>query len=135
MIDVIYNPLRTKLVLEAKERGIPHTGGLYMLVSQAREAYVCFTGEELPSQKEQDVYRQLLRSVSNIVLIGMPGSGKSLLGKKLARLLGREFIDTDEMVAEKAGMTIPELFARSGERASGGMSGKRRRNARSLAAR
>ena len=116
VIDVIYNPVKTPLVFEAQQLGIPAIGGLYMLVYQAKCAYEIFTGQSFPSERVEEIYQDLLRSMQNIVLIGMPGSGKSTLGKRIAKSLGREFIDTDAEIEKTANMTIPEIFERFGEK-------------------
>ena len=89
VLDVVYNPLKTKLVFEAEELNIPACGGLYMLVYQAKKAFEIFTGEELSDQKADEIYQNLLKSIQNIILIGMPGCGKSTLGKKIASSLKR----------------------------------------------
>lgn len=115
VVDVIYNPLRTALVSEAAERGVACTGGLYMLTAQAARAYALFCGAPLPEDRLEAVYRSLLASVENIVLVGMPGSGKTTVGRILAERLGRTFVDLDAAVEQKAGMTVPEIFARCGE--------------------
>ncbi len=115
VIDVIYNPLDTRLVFEAKQRGIKATGGLYMLVYQAKEAFEIFTGKKIPDDLTEKVYNSLLSDMTNIVLIGMPGCGKSTLGKELSVRMGREFIDIDEMIIEKRNMPIPEIFEKYGE--------------------
>ena len=115
VIDVIYNPLRTALVSQACERGIPYTGGLYMLTAQAAFAYERFIGEMLVPNVLDRVYRELLQSVENVILVGMPGCGKTTVGKLVAERLGREFVDIDAVVAERAGMSVPEIFATQGE--------------------
>ena len=116
-LDVIYNPDRTALMLDAEARGIPCAGGLYMLVGQAREAAELFTGRAIPESETDRIYG-LLRSESlNLILTGMPGSGKSSIGRALASALGREFVDCDAEIVRRARMTIPELFARRGEAA------------------
>ena len=117
VIDVIYNPLRTALLSQAHERGIPYTGGLYMLTAQAAYAYERFIGKALPEEILEKVYRELLCSVENIVLVGMPGCGKTTVGQMLAEKLGRELVDIDAAVAERAGMSVPEIFASQGEAA------------------
>ena len=116
VIDVIYNPLRTTLLSEAAERGIAHAGGLYMLTAQAAQAYALFCGAPLPEGRLESVYRALRRSVENIVLVGMPGSGKTTVGRLLAEKLGRTFVDLDTAVEEKTGMTVPEIFEKYGEK-------------------
>lgn len=116
VLDCVYNPLRTRLVLAAQALGIPAEGGLMMLVAQACRARELFRpDEELPSGKAEEIYGKILRSRRNIVLCGMPGSGKSTVGRILASLTGRRVVDTDEAVVLQAGMEIPEIFAREGE--------------------
>ncbi|MBQ4297501.1 MAG: hypothetical protein II771_04330 [Clostridia bacterium] len=117
VIDVIYNPLRTRLVLEAKERGIPAAGGLYMLVTQAREAASLFLGEEIPQKKAEEACRALLKKKENLVLTGMPGAGKSTIGRLTARRLGLPFYDTDAIFVRRAGRSIPSYFEEFGEAA------------------
>jgi len=114
VLDVIYNPIKTRLVQQAERLGIPCSGGLYMLVSQAVAAAEIFTGESF-SDKIREIYDRLLMQVENIVLIGMPGSGKTSLGKLAAEKMGREFLDMDALIEKKAGMSIPELFEKQGE--------------------
>ncbi len=115
VLDVVYNPLKTKLIFEAEELNIPASGGLYMLVYQAKKAFEIFTGEELPKEKADEIYENLLKSIQNVVLIGMPGCGKSTLGKEIASSLSREFIDIDKEIEKEADMTIPEIFEKHGE--------------------
>ena len=113
VLDVIYNPLRTELVRRARAAGIPAAGGLYMLVSQAGAAQRIFGAESSLSCDE--VYRSLLANRRNIALVGMPGCGKTTIGTLVAKALGRELIDTDELIVRSAGMTVPEIFAAEGE--------------------
>ncbi|MBQ4313603.1 MAG: shikimate dehydrogenase, partial [Clostridia bacterium] len=94
-IDAIYNPLRTAFVRAVQGMGIPAEGGLYMLVMQAVLAWEIFTGGKCAPEKADKIYNDLLASRTNIVLVGMPGSGKSTVGKLLAQSLGRPLIDTD----------------------------------------
>ncbi len=114
--DAVYNPLCPALVVEALSRGIRACGGLYMLVAQAAAAAEKFTGETVEEKTVDKVYRKLFRRKQNIVLVGMPGSGKSTVGRLIARKLDRPFIDTDEMIAERYG-DIPALFEKEGESA------------------
>lgn len=100
VVDVIYNPLRSKLVCDALERGIPAVGGLFMLVAQAAKASELFTGRTVSHDQVITVYNQLHQDMQNIVLVGMPGCGKSTVGKEVATLLNREFIDTDTLIAD-----------------------------------
>ncbi len=115
VVDAIYNPLRSRLVLEAQALGIKATGGLYMLVAQAAYAVEKFIEKPLSRDEIDAVYGELLKQKQNIVLTGMPGSGKSTIGKKISKQTGRPFIDTDALIVEKAGKTIPEIFEESGE--------------------
>ena len=115
VIDAIYNPLCTNLVLDAKERGIKAEGGLYMLVMQAVVAVEKFLDVTIDKEKADSVYTEILKSKENIVLTGMPGSGKSTVGR-LIDLEGFEFIDTDAEIEKRAGCTIKELVAKKGEK-------------------
>lgn len=115
VIDVIYNPLKTKLVFEAQKRGIKAVGGLYMLVFQAKEAFEIFTGVKLSDDKTEEVYNCLISGMENKVLIGMPGCGKSTAGEFLAEFYKKELLDIDNMIVKKAGMSIPEIFKIFGE--------------------
>lgn len=117
LVDAIYNPLQTRLVLEARQRGIPAEGGLYMLVAQAVLASELFTGRAIPSETVDHVFRDILREKSNLVLIGMPDSGKTTVGNKAAQILGREFVDLDGWIEKRAGTSVPEIISRDGEAA------------------
>ncbi|MCR4859461.1 MAG: hypothetical protein K5910_02215 [Bacteroidales bacterium] len=114
-IDLIYNPLRTDLILDALSRGVPAEGGLYMLVAQAVKAREYFDG--IPGPAGDDLFESLLRAKRNLVLIGMPASGKSTIGKALSEKTGRPFADTDSLIVQKAGKPIPQIFAEEGEAA------------------
>lgn len=115
VLDVVYNPARTALLLQAERLGIPCAGGLYMLVSQAKRSCELFTGKSIPDSEIDRIERVLSHQMQNIVIIGMPGSGKTAVSTMLAERLGRKIFDTDTIVSEKAGMTIPEIFAAQGE--------------------
>lgn len=115
VLDVVYNPARTALLLQAEKLGIPCAGGLYMLVSQAKRSCELFTGKSIPDSEIDRIERVLSHQMQNIVIIGMPGSGKTAVSTMLAERLGRKIFDTDTIVSEKAGMTIPEIFAAQGE--------------------
>ena len=115
VVDAVYNPLRSKLVCDARKKGIPAIGGLYMLVAQAAAAAEKFIDTAVSEEKIEAVYRSLVLEKQNIVLVGMPGSGKSTIGKIIARDLGMNFIDSDEEIVKKAGKTIPEIFKEAGE--------------------
>ncbi len=116
VVDVIYNPFLTLLVQEAMELGLPHTGGLPMLVAQGIRSAELFTGEKDLTQQIPLILKDLQHSLRNIVLIGMPGSGKSVLGKLLAKEMNRPFIDLDEKIIQAAGKSIPEIFRVDGEK-------------------
>lgn len=115
VLDVVYNPSRTKLLLDAGKRGIIAMNGLLMLVAQAKEASEWFTGNEISDAVIPPIHNMLRQQMENIILIGMPGCGKSTIGKLLAERTGRKFADSDERVAALAGKTIPEIFAEDGE--------------------
>lgn len=114
--DVIYNPERTALIADARERGIPAVSGLSMLVAQAREAAELFAGREIPAEMVNRVCARIHADTLNLVLVGMPGCGKSTMGRRLAAAMGREFVDCDEEIERRAGMSIPEIFAKHGEK-------------------
>ena len=103
VVDVIYNPLRTKLLLDCKSRGIPAVSGLYMLVMQAMEAASLFLGEKISDATAENVYRRIRAEKENTVLIGMPASGKTTLGKILAKKTGKPFYDTDKELEKRIG--------------------------------
>lgn len=115
VLDVVYNPARTALLLQAEKLCIPCAGGLYMLVSQAKRSCELFTGKNIPDSEIDRIERVLSHQMQNIVIIGMPGSGKTAVSTMLAERLGRKIFDTDTIVSEKAGVTIPEIFAAQGE--------------------
>ena len=114
VIDAVYNPLRTQLVMSAKNLGLKTEGGLYMLVSQAVYAYEHFMDRKISKEIIDEIYSDILNEKSNIVLIGMPSSGKTTVGKLLASKTGKKFIDTDEEISKKYG-DIPTLFKENGE--------------------
>lgn len=115
VVDVVYNPFSTPLVSEASLLGIPATGGLPMLVAQAVMSASLFTGRQDLTDRIEPITRQLTQELQNIVLIGMPGSGKSHLGKLLAKQMGRSFVDLDDEVAKLAGKPVSRIFADQGE--------------------
>ena len=113
--DAIYNPLRSRLVLDARSRGIPAEGGLYMLVAQAVRASELFLDTSYPEDLSDRIYDRILRRKENLVLIGMPGSGKSAVGRILTETTGKPLADTDRLIMEKAGKPIPDIFRDDGE--------------------
>ena len=115
VIDVIYNPLRTQLIIDAQKHGIPAEGGLYMLVAQAVRASELFLDCTYEANTADRIYKELMSQTENIVLSGMPASGKSTVGKRLAEELNRDFFDLDEEIVRTEGRSIPEIFATEGE--------------------
>ncbi len=115
VVDVVYNPLMTKLALEAKDRGLNAVGGLEMLVAQAKQAVELFLGETIDDAMIDTLVQKVWRERSNIVLIGMPSAGKTTLGELLAKRCKKEFIDMDECIVSRAGKSIPAIFAQRGE--------------------
>ncbi|MBE7015658.1 MAG: shikimate dehydrogenase [Ruminococcaceae bacterium] len=114
VVDAVYNPLCTNLVLDAKRKGIKASGGLYMLVMQAVVAVEKFLDTKISKSATDDVFASVLSEKENIVLIGMPGSGKSTIGN-LLNLEGFEFIDTDKEIENRCGCSIKELISAQGE--------------------
>lgn len=114
VVDAVYNPLCTNLVLDARARGIKAEGGLYMLVMQAVAAVERFLDTTIDTDAAERVYTTIRSAKENIVLTGMPGCGKSTVGRLLAAE-GYPFIDTDAAIEERCGCTVPELIATKGE--------------------
>ena len=115
VLDVIYNPARTQLLLDAEKLGIPRENGLWMLVAQAKEAAEVFTGRKISDEVIEKIYRRLSHQMKNIVLIGMPSCGKTTVGRILAEKCGKQLADTDEYIVRKIGMPISDFFAKHGE--------------------
>jgi len=115
VLDCVYNPFRTELLLRAEELGVPAYCGFEMLVAQAVYAAEHFTGQKLPEAVIADTHRKLKRDLSNVAIIGMPGCGKSTIGRALAKTLGKNYVDLDEVIEKNTGMPIPDIFAREGE--------------------
>ena len=115
VLDIIYNPARTQLLLDAEARGLVTVNGLLMLVAQAKEASEWMQEKALDDGLIATIHTALRRQTENLVLIGMPGCGKSTLGRALAERLGKTFVDADEELENMAGKTIPEIFAEDGE--------------------
>ena len=115
VLDVIYNPARTQLLLDAERRGLITANGLLMLVAQAKESAEWFTGSTISDEQISRIHGILKQQMENIVLIGMPGCGKSTVGKLLAESLNKQFIDADDEIVAAAGKPIPRIFAEDGE--------------------
>lgn len=115
VLDVVYNPARTQLLLDGERRGLVTMNGLWMLVAQAKESAEWFTGQPVSNDRIAAIHRTLKTQMENIILIGMPGSGKSTVGLALSETLGRRFVDADAEIVKAAGMPIPEIFAQQGE--------------------
>ena len=115
VVDAIYNPLNTRLVLSARQRGIKASGGLYMLVAQAVKASELFFDTTYAPAVMESIFGSMEGQKKNIVLIGMPGSGKSTVGMALKDRLNREFIDSDVEIVKRAGIEIPRIFSEYGE--------------------
>ena len=113
--DVVYNPLRTQLIIEAEKRNIPSAGGLEMLVAQAKYAVEIFLDTKMEDTCIQKINTALTKERSNLVLIGMSGGGKTVLGQKAAEKLGKQFVDTDAEIVKRIGMPITDFFAKEGE--------------------
>lgn len=118
VLDLIYNPCRTQLLADAQELGIPCANGLKMLVAQAVRSAEVFTGKSFGDEIINDVYKRILSEQKNIVLIGMPGCGKTTAGKIIAEKTGRNFLDTDEEIEKKPAEKFPKFFLRTAKKLS-----------------
>lgn len=117
VFDMIYNPAKTKLLLEAEKMGIVAANGLWMLVAQAKESAEWFLNKEITGTIIPFIHDQLQKQMKNIILIGMPGCGKTTISKLLGKMLSRPVMDSDEYIEQSAGISIPEIFATQGEKA------------------
>lgn len=115
VIDIIYNPRKTALLLKAEERSIPFTDGLPMLVSQAVGAEELFFDKMIKADETELIINTLRQTMTNIVLVGMPGCGKSTVGKLLAKISHREILDIDSLIENREGCPIPDIFKNKGE--------------------
>ena len=117
VVDVVYNPLRTQLVRQAQGMSLPAEGGLYMLVGQAVAAVEIFLDQKLPDDALDRVFKNIYQGKENIVLTGMPGCGKSTVGRRLSKLLDRPLLELDQLIEQKAGMHPAEIIRTQGEAA------------------
>ncbi|MGX8852310.1 shikimate kinase [Amedibacillus sp. YH-ame10] len=115
VMDVIYNPILTRLCFEAQEEGIQRVMGLEMLIAQAKQSVEHFLDKTVNDDVIDTIFQDMLKQRCNIVLIGMPSAGKTTIGKMLEQRMNKEFIDLDDKIIEKAGKSIPEIFEESGE--------------------
>ncbi|MBQ8426354.1 MAG: AAA family ATPase [Clostridia bacterium] len=115
VVDVVYNPSRTQLILQAESLGVKCVNGLGMLVAQGAKACELFTGQPVPEEKIESAIVSLQKELKNIVLIGMPGSGKSSVAKLLGEKLGMQVVDTDALIEQAEKRSIPDIFATDGE--------------------
>ena len=117
VVDAVYNPARTQILLDAESRGLTAVNGLWMLVAQAKESAEWFTGSQIPDSKIQAIHDSLRRQMENLILIGMPGCGKSTIGRLLAQHTGKAFVDADEALEERVGRKITDIIPQDGETA------------------
>lgn len=117
VVDCIYNPLRSSLIVSAKNKGLKNASGLYMLVSQAVKSIELFLGKTIENSIIDKTYKDLLKEKQNIVLIGMPSSGKSAIGRYISKELNRSILDTDELIVKRINMPIKDYFNLYGEKA------------------
>lgn len=115
VLDVVYNPARTQLLLDAERKGLITENGLWMLVAQAKESAEWFAGTKISDEVIAQIHRTLRSQMENTILIGMPGCGKSTIVRTLAEAIGKTFVDIDVEIVNQAGMSIPEIFEKSGE--------------------
>lgn len=115
VLDIVYNPARSQLLLDAENRGLVTMNGLWMLVAQAKESAEWFSRQTISDDRIRPIHRRMSAQMKNIILIGMPGSGKSTIGQMLAQRLNRRLVDADTEIEATAGISIPEIFAEQGE--------------------
>ena len=117
VLDVVYNPARTRILLDAEKRGLVAMNGLWMLVAQAKESAEWFSGETIPDSRIVQIHAALRAQMENIILVGMPGCGKTTIGRLLARETGKQFVDADEALEARVGRKITDIIPTDGEAA------------------
>ena len=117
VLDVVYNPARTQILLDAENRGLVAMNGLWMLVAQAKESAEWFSGETIPDSRITEIHAALRAQMENIILVGMPGCGKTTIGRLLARETGKQFVDADEALEARVGRKITDIIPTDGEAA------------------
>lgn len=117
VLDVVYNPARTQILLDAENRGLVAMNGLWMLVAQAKESAEWFSGESIPDSRIVQIHAALRAQMENIILVGMPGCGKTTIGRLLARETGKQFVDADEALEARVGRKITDIIPTDGEAA------------------
>jgi len=117
VLDAIYNPARTQILLDAERRGLTAVNGLWMLVAQAKESAQWFTGKPISDDVIAPIHRALRQQMENILLVGMPGCGKTTVGQQLAQELGKKFVDADQALEETTGRRITDILPNQGEAA------------------
>ena len=115
VLDIVYNPQKTKLILDAERLGIPAYSGLLMLVAQGKRAAELFLGHDIPDSETDRIFKKLSTEMQNIVLVGMPGCGKTTVGKSLAEQLNRPFFDADEEILKQTGKSAEAWIEACGE--------------------
>ena len=115
VIDIIYNPARTNLIMQAESLGVPCIGGIRMLVGQAAKSAELFDNVETTRRRVNNIASELTRRKMNIVLVGMPGSGKTRIARSLAQNLGWPMLDTDEMIIQRTGRSPSDIIINDGE--------------------
>ena len=117
VLDLVYNPEKTEIILQAEDMGIPAYSGLRMLVAQAKMAAELFMDKKIDDSENERIFDIISKDMRNILIIGMPGSGKSTVSRRLSKITGRQILDTDDLVVELAGKPIPQIFKDDGEEA------------------
>ena len=116
VIDVIYNPIKTSLIMEAEDLGLKTAGGMPMIVAQATAAAEKFLGRPGAfTGRNEEILSRIMRQMRNVILIGMPGCGKTTVGRRSAEISGRTFVDLDDEIRSDTGRSISDIFREDGE--------------------